>query len=67
MLVWSERNRYAGCTLFPKADSGEGDKSKLPKTSKVSTGSTHLGKREKPTAEKPPPAKKEKVFKVGTV
>ena len=56
----NSRNRYAGCTLFPNADCDNGDKSKLPKTSKVGTGSTHLGKREEPTGEKPPPAKKRK-------
>ena len=46
----NSRNRYVGCTLFPKAfssDSGKGDNSKLPKASKVDTGSAHLGKREK--------------------
>ena len=48
------QNRYVGCTLFPKASSVDSDKvdscvkSKLPKTSKVGTGSTQLGKREKP-------------------
>ena len=42
-------------------------KSKPPKTSKsVSTGSTRLGKREKPTSEKPPLAKKPRPnFKAG--
>ena len=45
---------------------GKGDKSKLPKTIKIGTGSTHLGKRENPAGEKPPPAKKRKhIFKVG--
>ena len=62
----NSRNRYAGCTLFPKAscvDSGKGDKSA---TSEVGTGSTHLGKREKPGSGKPPPAKKRRsTFKVG--
>ena len=65
----NSRNRYVGCTLFPKvfsSDSGKGDKSKLPKTSKIGTGSTRLGKREKPASEKPPQAKKRRpVFKVG--
>ena len=61
----NSRNRYVRFTLFPKAfssDSGKGDKS----TSKVGTGSTHLGKRGKASSEKPPPAKKRRpVFKVG--
>ena len=62
----NSRNRYAGCTLFPKADSGKGDKFKLPKTSKAGTGSSHLGKRGKPAGEKPPPAKKRKhILKLG--
>ena len=68
----NSRNRYIGCTLFPKAssaDSGKPDscvQSKLPKTSEVSTGSTQLGKRQKPASEKPPPAKRRRpVFKVG--
>ena len=66
------RNLYVGCTLFPKASSADSDKdscvkSKPPKTSKsVGTGSTCLGKREKPTSEKPPLAKKPRPnFKVG--
>ena len=47
----NSRNRYVGCTLFSKASSVDSDKddrcvkSKFPKTSKVSTGSTQLGKR----------------------
>ena len=62
----NSRNRYAGCTLFPMANSGKGDESKLPKTSKAGTGSTHLGKRGKPAGEEPPPAKKRKhILKVG--
>ena len=48
----NSRNLYVGITLFPKASSiefqadGTG-KSKLPKPSKVGTGSTQLGKKEK--------------------
>ena len=65
VVPWNSQNCYAGCTSFPEADSGKGDKSKLPKTIMVSTGSTLLGKREKLTAEKPPPAKnRNSVFKV---
>ena len=56
---------HAGCTSFPKADSGKGDKSKLPNTSKLGTGSTHLGKREKPAGKKPFPRKKEKAHLQG--
>ena len=54
--------------LVSNTDSGKGDKFKLPKTSKVVTGSTHLGKRsfEEPTGEKPPSAKESKhIHKVG--
>ena len=58
--------------MFPKASSADSEKdscvkSKPPKTSKsVSTGSTRLGKREKPTSEKSPLAKKPRPnFKVG--
>ena len=59
----------SGALCFPRSvDSDKGDrcvKSKLPKT-KVSTGSTQLGKRERPASEKPPPAKKMRPnFKVG--
>ena len=55
----NSRNLYVGYTLFPKASSAECDKDSCikskPKTSKsVDTGSTHLGKREKPSSEKPP-------------
>ena len=67
----NSRNRYVGCTLFPKASSADSGKnakndncakSKPPKGSK----STRVGKREKPGGEKPPPAKKPKPsFKVG--
>ena len=59
----NSRNRYAGRTLFPKAscvDSGKGDKSE---TSEVGTGSTHLGKREKPGSGKPP--QRRSTFKEG--
>ena len=68
----NSRNRYVGCTLFPKASSVDSDKvdscvkSELPKTSKVGTRSTQLGKRENPVSEKPPPAKKTRPkFRVG--
>ena len=61
----SSRNRYIGCTLFPKASSVDSQanadscgKSELHKTGKVGTGSTRLGKRDRPATEKSPPAKK---------
>ena len=67
----NSRNRYVGCTLFPKASSADSGKnakndncakSKPPKGSK----STRVGKREKPGGEKPPPVKKPRPsFKVG--
>ena len=56
----SSRNRYIRCTLFPKASSVDSQantdrcgKSKLPKTSKVSTGSTQLGKKGQPAKSLP--------------
>ena len=67
----NSRNLYVGCTLFPKASSADSDKDNCmkskPKTSKsVVMESTRLGKREKPTSEKPPLAKKLRSdFKVG--
>ena len=47
----NSRNRYVGCTLFPKASSA-----KPPEAKK--SGPTCLGKREKPASEKALPAKK---------
>ena len=58
----NSRNLYVGSTLFPRASSIESradrcGKSKLPK---VDTGPTELGKRERPTSDKPPPERKSK-------
>ena len=67
----NSRNLYVRTTLFPRASSIESQadgcgKSKLPKRSKVSTGPTQLGKRERPASDKPPPVRKNKPnFKVG--